>query len=108
MTLCYKVSAQELLDAGAPLNVIRQSYRQIDGFAEKVVTTEPVAGTKDAKVVYTADKSARENTYYYVPAKKLENGVLVDAVKTSDTAKLVYGGSIKDSYVLIETTPLGD
>lgn len=108
MKLYFKVTAQDLLDAGAPLNVIRQSYRQIDGFAEKVITTEPITGTKDAKVVYTADKSARENTYYYVPAKKLDNGVLVDATKTSDTAKLVYGGSIKDSYVLIETTPLGE
>lgn len=104
MKLCFKVSAQELLDAGAPLNVIRQSYRQIDGFAEQVVTTEPIAGTKDAKVVYTADKSARENTFYYVPAKKLSGGVLVEATETGDSAKLVYGGSIKDSYVLIEGT----
>lgn len=105
MKLCYKVSAQDLLDAGAPLNVIRQSYRKIDAFAEEIISTEPIANTKDAKVVYTADKSARENTYYYVPAKKLDNGILVDATETGDTAKLVYGGSIKDSYVLITTAP---
>lgn len=104
MKLCFKVSAQELLDAGAPLNVIRQSYRDIDHFAEKIVTVEPISGVQDAKVVYTADKSARENTFYTIPAKTLENGFLVDATATGDSAKLVYGGSIKDSYVLVTKT----
>lgn len=103
MKICYAVSAQELLEAGAPLNVIRQSYRKIDGFAEEVVTTEPIAGTKDAKTVYTAYKSAREDFYYTLPAKKEQDGKLVDADKASTDAKVVYGGSIKDSYVLVNS-----
>lgn len=101
MKLCYLVSAQELLDAGAPLSAIRQSYRSIDGFAEKVIAVTPVEGATDAKVVYTADKSARENTYYTLPAKVLKGETLVDATETGSEAKVVYGGSIKDSYVLI-------
>ena len=101
MKLCYIVSAQELINAGAPLSVIRQSYRACGGFKENVVEVQPITGVKDGKIVYACNGSSKDNTFYTVPAKKLSDGALIDATATGSTATLVYKNSIKDSYVLI-------
>lgn len=101
MKLAFKVTAQELLTAGAPLTAIRQSYRPHDVYTEKVVAHTPVEGATDAKVVYEATGSARDNFYYTLPAKN-EAGAEVEVVASGATKKVVWGGSIKDSYVLVK------
>ena len=109
MKLAFKVSAQELLNAGAPLTAIRQSYRAHDVYTEEVVATtgELPAETNganttvaDAKIRYKATGSARDNFFYYLPAKN-SSGADVTAVASNDTKKVIWGGSIKDSYVLV-------
>ena len=109
MTLAFKVSAQELLDAGAPLTAIRQSYRPHDAYAEQVVATTgsyPAADgsgnatATDAKVVYKSVGSARDNHFYYLAAKDAD-GNAVTEVSEDSTLEVVWGGSIKDSYVKV-------
>jgi hypothetical protein len=101
MKLAFKVSAQELLEAGAPLTAIRQSYRPHDHYTE-VTKTKTVAGATDAYIAYEATGSARDNFYYVLPAKD-SAGEEVVAVAPSDTKTVVWKGSIKDSYVLVTT-----
>lgn len=100
MQIYIRVTAQDLLDAGAPLNVIRQSYRKQAGFEEKVKTESLVEGVTDAKIVYEATSTSREQTYYYLPAKT-DAKTVATAVASGSDLKVVYGGSIKDSYVLV-------
>lgn len=102
MTIAFKVSAQELLNAGAPLTAIRQSYRPHDVYAEKVKEAKVLEGSNvtDAQVYYEASGSARDNFFYTLPAKT-SSGAAVTAVAANDTKTVVWGGSIKDSYVLV-------
>lgn len=111
MTIYFQVTATELLAAGAPLTAIRQSYRKYAGFTEKVVATkathplETGSGTAeavDAKVVYESTGTSKDGTVYFVPA--MSKGKPVEAVGAEDTKTLVWGGSIKDSYVEVTAT----
>ena len=99
MKLAFQVSAQELLNAGAPLTAIRHGYRPHDVYTE-VIKTKTVADATDAYVAYEATGSARDNHYYTLPAKDA-NGDAVSAVAADATKKVVWGGSIKDSFVLV-------
>lgn len=99
MKLAFKVTAQELLTAGAPLTAIRQSYRPHDVYAE-VVKTKTTGDATDAYIAYEAEDSARDHFYYTLPAKNAA-GNEVEVVASSATKKVVWGGSIKDSYVLV-------
>jgi hypothetical protein len=98
MKIYVQVSAQDLLEAGAPLTAIRQSYRTYDKYEEKVVAHTPVTGVTDAKVIYESTGTSRENTHYFLPAKTAA-GAEATAVTTLTGATVVWGGSIKDSYV---------
>jgi hypothetical protein len=102
MTIAFKVSAQELLNAGAPLTAIRQSYRPHDAYSEKVAEKKVLEGyaTTDAQVYYEAIGSARDNFFYTLPAKGA-NGAAVASISSDATKEVVWGGSIKDSYVLV-------
>jgi phage/plasmid primase-like uncharacterized protein len=108
MKLAFKVTAQELLNAGAPLTAIRQSYRSHDVYDEQVIAKKGSYLTEDgeqttvtdAKVIYKAVGSARDNFYYTLPAKD-SAGEEVEFVEEDATKKVIWGGSIKDSYVLV-------
>lgn len=102
MTIAFKVSAQELLNAGAPLTAIRQSYRPHDAYTEKVAEKKVIEGsnTTDAQIFYEASGSARDNFFYTLPAKN-SSGADITAVASNDSKTVVWGGSIKDSYVLV-------
>lgn len=99
MKLAFLVSANELLAKGAPLTAIKQSYRPNDSYTE-VVKTRTESGATDAYIAYEANGSARDNTYYVLPAKDA-SGNDVAAVTSSSTKTVVWGGSIKNSYVKI-------
>lgn len=100
MKIAFKVSAQELLDKGAPLTAIRQSYRPYDVYTEKAVSEEVIDGVRDAKIIYESSGSARDNHFYYLPAKDAD-GNDVTAVAANAVKTVVWGGSIKDSYVKV-------
>lgn len=100
MKIYIQVSAQALLDAGAPLTAIRQSYRTYDKYEEKVVAHTPVTGATDAKIVYESTGTSRENTHYFLPAKNAA-GADVYTIGSLSGATVVWGGSIKDSYVKV-------
>lgn len=85
------VSAQELLEAGATKSAVRQYYRKNDVYTE-------VQGEELCDVTYHAEGSARENHFYFLPAKK---NATEDAASIGSVTKVVWGGSIKDSYVLV-------
>ena len=98
MKIYIPVSAQALLDAGAPLTAIRQSYRTYDKYEEKVVAHTPVTGATDAKIVYESTGTSRENTHYFLPVKT-SAGADAYTIGSLSGATVVWGGSIKDSYV---------
>lgn len=85
------VTAQELLDAGATKSAVRQYYRKNDVYTE-------VKGDEPCDVTYQAEGSARENHMYFLPAKKNATDY---ATKINTVTKVVWGGSLKDSYVLV-------
>lgn len=83
------VTAEDLLNAGAPKTAVRQSYRKNDVYTE-------VQGEELCDVTYKAEGSARKNHLYFLPAK---TSVGADATAIKTVTKVVWGGSIKDSYV---------
>ena len=83
------VTAEDLLNAGAPKSAVRQYYRKNDVYTED-------QGDCHCDVVYKAEGSARENHFYFLPAKTSAG---VDAAKILTVTRVVWGGSIKDSYV---------
>jgi hypothetical protein len=88
------VSAQELLEAGATKSAIRQYYRKNDVYTE-------VRGEELCDVTYQANEGpARANHMYFLPAKV---SATQDATTIIGITKVVWGGSIKDSYVLVST-----
>lgn len=85
------VSAEDLLKAGATKSAIRQFYRKND-------TYEEVRGEEICDVTYVAEGSARANYFYVLPAKKSATEF---AASIKSVTKVVWGGSLKDSYVLV-------
>lgn len=85
------VSAEELLRAGATKSAIRQYYRKNDVYTE-------VKGDEPCDVTYVAEGSARAQHFYVLPAKKSATEF---ATAIAAVTKVVWGGSIKDSYVLV-------
>lgn len=98
MKIYIQVSAQDLLKAGAPLTAIRQSYRTYDKYTE-VVKTKITAGATDAYIAYESTGTSRENTHYFLPAKTAAGDEATTITTDLDDATVVWGGSIKDSYV---------
>ena len=88
------VTAADLLNAGAPKTAVRQSYRKNGVYTE-------VQGEELCDVTYQAQGSARENHLYFLPAKTAAG---VDAAAIKTVTKVVWGGSIKDSYVEVTTS----
>lgn len=84
------VTAEDLLNAGAPKTAVRQYYRKNDVYVEDKDAEHP------CDVTYTAEGSARRNHLYFLPAK---TSASVDAAKILTVTRVVWGGSIKDSYV---------
>lgn len=90
--LTVAVSADELLKAGAPKTAVRQYYRKNDVYEE-------VKDPEDSfNVTYVAEGSARQNHFYVLPAKTAAGE---EAESIATIGKVVWGGSIKDSYVLV-------
>lgn len=85
------VSADELLKAGASKTAIRQFYRKNDVYTE-------VRGDEPCDVTYQAEGSARENYFYVLPAK---TSATEFAESIGGVTRIVWGGSIKDSYALV-------
>jgi hypothetical protein len=85
------VSAEDLLKAGASKSAVRQYYRKNDVYTEN-------KGDEPCDVTYTAEGSARQNHMYFLPAKKNATDY---ATKIASVTKVVWGGSLKDSYVLV-------
>ena len=85
------VSAEELLKAGASKTAVRQYYRRNDEYTE-------VRGDEPCDVTYEAEGSARANHFYVLPAK---TNATTFATSIGAVTKVVWGGSIKDSYVLV-------
>jgi hypothetical protein len=83
------VSAQDLLDAGAPKSAVRQYYRKNDVYEENKSETS-------CDVTYTAEGYARDNHLYFLPVKTSTGA---EATKIESVTKVVWKGSIKDSYV---------
>lgn len=90
-TVGVLVSASELLEAGAPKSAVRQYYRKNDVYEE-------VKGEEPCDVTYRAEGSARDNHFYFLPAKV---NATTAAESIGSVTKVVWGGSIKDSYVLV-------
>ena len=89
--LAVFVTAEELIEAGAPKSAVRQSFRKNDAYVE-------VAGEAPQDTAYEAVGSAMQNHIYAIPAKK---SATVFATKIVSVTKIVWGGSLKDSYALV-------
>ena len=87
------VSAEDLINAGAPKTAVRQYYRKNDVYTE-------VHGEELCDVTYKAEGSARENHFYFLPAKTAAGA---DATAIENVTEVVWNGSIKDSYVEVTT-----
>ena len=85
------VSAEDLLKAGATKSAVRQYYRKNDVYTE-------VKGDEPCDVTYEAAGTARANHFYVLPAK---TSATTFAESIGTITKVVWGGSIKDSYVLV-------
>lgn len=113
MKLTFKVTAQELIDAGASVTQVRQGYRKDDNFVEETValqianlpdsqTGTTVANTIDALTRYKSTGSFRDSYFYTLPAINSTDGSeILNPVANITAAAIVWGGSVKDSYVLV-------
>lgn len=97
MRITYKVSAQELIDAGAKVTQVRQGYRKADNFAEEVDT--------GAQVRYRSTGSFFNNYFYDLPAKLADGTEVTAATSNIGAAIVVWGGSVQDSYVQVTLVP---
>lgn len=115
MKITYKVTAQELINAGASVTQVRQGYRKVDNFVEETVavqmanlpdseTATPVANTIDAVVRYKSGGSFLDNYYYVLPAKTADGKEVTASIANITAAVLVWGGSVQDSYVQVTIT----
>lgn len=86
------VSAAELVKAGAPKNAVKQELRKNDNYVE--------AKDEDVRfgIIY---KTNGTSDVYVLPAKKSATEY---AEKIASVTEVVWGGSIRDSYVLVSET----